>query len=120
MQLRNPHQVKRFSLAVALVGITAVILGAPGAARADNLVVNGGFEQYTPGTGGPTPYGDLTYSPLAGWSSSDSNPYENWLYVPGSADTVGSYFSPLGPERRLEQWFDRDQSRRRQLPRRGW
>jgi PEP-CTERM motif/Protein of unknown function (DUF642) len=101
MQLRYPHHVKRLSLAVALIGIAAVVLGAPGAARADNLVQNGDFTSYTTGPQGPGALmnpgeGNGGYTVLNGWTIGDlpglpGYPAYNWLFTPGSADTTGTW-----------------------------
>jgi hypothetical protein len=64
------------------MGITAVaLLMAAHAARADNLVVNGGFETTTSGNG------QLGYTTVAAsWTSTGYN----FLFAPGTADTTGA------------------------------
>jgi hypothetical protein len=106
MQPRNPHYAKRFALAAAVIGISAVVLGSPGAARADNLVVNGDLTRYTTGPNGPGQWNgpeNLGSTNLTGWSSgvspgrSQPIPAYNDLYTPGSGDTTGSWYPGNGP-----------------------
>ncbi len=93
-----------FSRVLALAGISALALGAPGAAQAGNLVQNGGFEMYTPGTFGSgfllySGPGDLGFSPVTDWSSpatgSGGSATGNLLFTPGSADTTGTFYDDI-------------------------
>jgi hypothetical protein len=86
---------------LATAAALVAVLAAEDGAQAGNLVVNGGFEQYTPGNG-PIPNGDLIYSPVTDWTMPAQNlagsKTGNLLYLPGTADTTGSYYddTPFG------------------------
>lgn len=71
-----------------------ISIGVPLESRA-NLIQNGGFESYTPNSINP---GDLTYTPVTGWSSPALNAANtttgNLLYFAGTGDTTGSWYSP--------------------------
>jgi PEP-CTERM motif len=103
------YVMKRLSRAVVLIGISAlaVMLGASRGSYAGNLVQNGGFELYTPGTFTQGDYsytgpGDLGFSPVTAWSSpamdSTGSATGNLLFLPGSADTTGTFYddTPFG------------------------
>jgi hypothetical protein len=83
-------------MALIVIPLIALALGAPGDAHADNLVQNGDFASYTPGANGA---GDLQYSPLADWSAPAVDLAGSTtgilIYTPGSADTTGSYYDDV-------------------------
>lgn len=105
MRLRIWHDARQLSGTAALAGICALAmaLGACGVAQAGgNLVQNGDFTSFTPGSppagsGAPT-NGDLTYSPVANWSTSATSSSGatpgNLLFI-GSNSAGGTWYQDV-------------------------
>lgn len=97
--------IRKCSAAAAFALAALALTAGPPGARAD-LLTNGGFETYTPGSGGGTlnttgaVNGDLDYSPVDGWTTTKSGTATiakplNLLFLETSiGTTTGAYFSP--------------------------
>lgn len=106
MQPQITQHVKRFSLGVAVIGISALALGTPGAAGA-NLVMNGNFMDFTsdaPGGGGAQVVNSAVnlsdgYAAIADWTSAPSpagSVYDYTFLYTGRADTDPSWSPAFG------------------------